>query len=24
MATHWAGLMPLTHEAFCTGGRVPP
>jgi thymidylate synthase ThyX len=24
METHWAGLMPLTHEAFCAGGRVPP
>jgi thymidylate synthase (FAD) len=24
MEEHWAGLMPLTHEAFCSGGRVPP
>ena len=24
MEEHWAGLMPLTHGAFCSGGRVPP
>jgi thymidylate synthase ThyX len=24
MEEAWARLMPLTHEAFCTGGRVAP
>jgi thymidylate synthase (FAD) len=24
MEDAWAALMPLTHEAFCTGGRVAP
>ncbi|MDX5526155.1 FAD-dependent thymidylate synthase [Streptomyces sp. DE06-01C] len=24
METHWAGLMPLTHAAFNTNGRVAP
>ena len=24
MEEAWAGLMPLTHEAFCSGGRVAP
>jgi thymidylate synthase (FAD) len=24
MEAAWAALMPLTHEAFCSGGRVAP